>query len=298
VLSGYLYLLLTAAIWGFAFVAQRLGNASLDPFTYNALRFALGAVFIGVVKLLQPSGRDSASSTVKAVPHRSRLVSPLGLGLLLFMASSLQQCGMLWTTAGAAGFITGLYVVIVPLLGILRRQKLSGLMWVSSLLAVVGLGLINDFSDLNVSLGNALVLIGAFFWAGHVQMIDKLRQDHETLELAFDQYAITALLSLGCALVWNLVRSPGYLISPELFLAIAKAAMPIVYGGIFSVGIAFSLQAYAQKRVAPAKAAVILCSEAIFALLGGWWILSEVVSMTMLAGAALVLLAMLLAIRM
>ncbi|HRY84756.1 MAG TPA: DMT family transporter [Candidatus Cloacimonadota bacterium] len=289
--SSYLYLVLTAAIWGFAFVAQRMGNAHLDPFLYNALRFALGALCIGIVALL--------SKQKQAVPRTGQRLrySPLSLGLVLFIASSLQQTGMLWTTAGAAGFITGLYVVMVPLLGLFRGQKMQRLIWVSSVLAVAGLGLINDFSNLEASLGNALVLLGAIFWALHVQLVDKLRQSYDTLELAFTQYAVTAALSLVATLVWNGIKAPAYLISEALLLNIGKAAGPILYGGIFSVGIAFSLQAYAQKRVAPARAAIILCSEAVFALFGGWLLLGEAVLLPMLIGSALVGLAMLIAVR-
>jgi len=288
---SYLYLLLTAAIWGFAFVAQRMGNESLDPFSYNALRFCLGAVFIGLIRLF--GKRESRPAPRQGFSWQS----PVVLGLVLFVASSLQQCGMLWTSAGAAGFITGLYVVVVPLLGLVRRQKTSGLMWVSSVLAVIGLGLINDFSNVQVSLGNLLVLVGAFFWAGHVQMIDKLRAEHGTLDLAFSQYSVTAILSLGVAILLSLLRDPAYLFSNESFTAIGKASLPIAYGGFFSVGIAFSLQAYAQKRVPPSRAAVILCSEAVFALFGGWWLLNETITLPMLLGAVIVLIAMLVAIR-
>ena len=286
------YLILTAAIWGFAFVAQRMGNESLDPFTYNALRFALGAVFIGLAGLFS---RKSKSSPVTL--KRSLRYSPITLGLLLFTAASFQQVGMLWTTAGSAGFITGLYVVMVPLLGLFRRQKLHRYIWISSVLAVIGLGLINDFGNLEASLGNGLVLIGAVFWAMHVQLVDKLRESYDTLEIAFTQYAVTAILSLLACLVWNVIKAPAYLISTDLLENIGKAALPIIYGGIFSVGIAFSLQAYAQKKVAPARAAIILCSESVFALFGGWWILGEALLLPMLIGSALVGLAMLIAVR-
>ena len=288
---SYLYLLLTAAIWGFAFVAQRMGNESLDPFSYNALRFCLGAVFIGLIRLF--GKRESRPATRQGFSWQS----PVVLGLVLFVASSLQQCGMLWTSAGSAGFITGLYVVVVPLLGLARGQKTGRLMWISSLLAVIGLGLINDFSDIQVSLGNLLVLIGAFFWAGHVQMIDKLRTEHGTLDLAFSQYSVTALLSLGVAIGYSLIHQPESYLTGAIWEGIGKAAIPIAYGGIFSVGIAFSLQAYAQKRVPPARAAVILCSEAVFALFGGWWLLNETITLPMILGAVIVSISMLIAIR-
>ena len=289
--SNYFYLILTAAIWGFAFVAQRMGNASLDPFLYNALRFALGAVFIGFAGLFS-RGKKTAPQAGRRLRY-----SPLSLGLVLFVAASLQQVGMLWTTAGAAGFITGLYVVMVPLLGLFRRQKMQRMIWLSSILAVAGLGLINDFGNLEASLGNAMVLIGAAFWALHVQLVDKLRQSYDTVELAFTQYAVTAALSLLATLIWNGIKAPAYLVSSALLENIGKAGGPILYGGIFSVGIAFSLQAYAQKRVAPARAAIILCSESVFALFGGWWILGEAVLLPMLIGSALVGLAMLIAVR-
>jgi len=278
-----LLLVLTAAIWGFAFVAQRVGNRHLDPFLYNGLRFALGAVSVALVASLWKKGHTKLNRDI------------LLLGLVLFTASSLQQIGLVWTSAGAGGFITGLYVVFVPLIGILRKQRLGSKLLIALPLSVAGLALMNDFTDLMISMGNGLVLLSAVFWAMHVQLIDKLRTRYDALDLATGQYTIAAAASLLIALGSLLLKDPHSLSS--MSEALTKAGPAILYGGIFSVGIAFSLQTYAQKMVAPTAAAIILSSEGIFALIGGATILSEAIKTRTLVGAAMMLLAILISLE-
>jgi drug/metabolite transporter (DMT)-like permease len=178
-MASNLLLLLTAALWGFAFVAQRKGMESLDAFTFNALRFALGAIFVRLA--LHKSFRNRAS--VLLLP-----------GLVLFVAASLQQIGIIYTNAGSAGFVTGLYVVFVPLIGIFRGQKVNRRVSIAIVLAVAGLYLINSFQSLDVSLGNFLVLLSAVFFAWHVQIIDKFSKLHPAGVLAFI-FCVCALLS-------------------------------------------------------------------------------------------------------
>lgn len=268
----HLLLLLTAAIWGFAFVAQRLGNAHIDPFLFNGLRFGMGALSVWLLALVK--GRKELRFS------RGGLL----LGLVLFTASSLQQVGLIWTSAGAAGFITGLYIVFVPLIGIARKQAISSKLIVALLLSLGGLVLLNDFSDLKVSAANGLVLLGAFFWAVHVQYTDKCRQELDTLSLVINQYTVAAFGSLIVSLLLN----RNNLGDPELLLRISRASWPLVYGGIFSVGIAFSLQAYAQKHVAPSPAALILCTEGVFALISGYLVLHEKIGLASILGAGLI----------
>jgi drug/metabolite transporter (DMT)-like permease len=274
-----LLLLLTAALWGFAFVAQRLGSESLDAFSFNALRFALGAIFVRF-------------ALYKSFRKRSALI--ILPGTVLFVAASLQQIGIIFTSAGSAGFITGLYVVFVPLIGLLRGQRVTRKVITSILLAVIGLYLINSFKSLDVSLGNFLVLISAVFFAWHVQIVDKLSKIHPTGLLAFDQFAVCALLSTVSALIWRGFIHPGGIISKAYLMGIRAAFWPILYGGLISVGIAYTLQIKAQQKADPAPAAVIMCLEGVFALLGGWLLLSEELSARMLFGAGFLLGAMLL----
>ncbi len=278
---AYIYLFLAAAIWGFAFVAQRLGMRSLDPFSFNAIRFALGALFVWIVALRR----------VEKAPS-----FPWKLGIVLFFAASLQQIGIIYTGAGAAGFITGLYVVMVPILGIWRHQRIRKQDYLAIALAVAGMLLINRPGDLQASFGNLLVLCGAVFWALHVQMIDWHAARYETGYLAFSQFAVCAVLSAIFAFVYNVVLHKGTFMGTEFSTGVISALWPLVYGGILSVGIAYTLQVKAQKAVAPAKAAVILCLEGVFALCGGALLLGERVDFIMLGGMALMFVATLFAV--
>ncbi|PKN73819.1 MAG: EamA family transporter [Candidatus Cloacimonetes bacterium HGW-Cloacimonetes-3] len=262
-------------------MAQRLGMESLDPFTYNAIRFALGTLFVWVFFVQKKKQGRSI---------------PWLMGTVLFIAASLQQVGMMFTSAGSAGFITGLYVVMVPMLGLFRKQKLHFQIVLAVILAVMGMFFINRPGSLTVSLGNLLVLISAAFFAWHVQLVDYYTKKIETGYLAFSQFAICALYSLAGALIWSLVKDPGYLVSAKFGVDVWHAALPLLYGGLFSVGIAYTLQIKAQKKAEPGKAAVIMCLEGVFALFGGWMILGEEIGLRTIIGASLMLFAMLLSV--
>lgn len=281
-------LILASAIWGFAFVAQRKGNESLHPLLFNGLRFALGALALVVASAWVPKEEKRASKPIG--------LEVLLLGFVLFIAASLQQIGLLWTGAGSAGFITGLYVVFVPLIGLWRGQKPAKGILIAIVLAVPGLWLINRGAALEASFGNLLVLISALFWAVHVQMIDKLTRQHASLGLAVSQYIVCAGLSLAS---WGVGQLSGLIAVHRLEIiqtGISQALLPLLYGGLASVGIAYTLQLHAQKKVAPAPASIILCLEGAFALLGGWLMLHEKLSPEALIGAALLLAAMLISI--
>lgn len=276
-LINNLLLLITAAIWGFAFVAQRKGMENLDPFTFNALRFALGAICIRLI---------SRARKPMSMPF------PWLLGIVLFLAASLQQYGMIYTSAGNAGFITGLYVVFVPLLGMLRHE-MPGLRTVLAVaLALLGMYLINSVSDLNMSVGNLLVLISALLWAVHVLMVERLVNVYPVLELAIAQFSICAILSAIAAPINHYIVSGTFIWDSGYPAAIGRTLFPILYGGILSVGIAYTLQLKAQKKAKAAHAAIILCMEGVFALVGGYLILKETMCSTTLVGAALMLGAM------
>ena len=296
-MAAYLTLVLTAAIWGLAFVAQRKGMESLDPFTFNALRFALGAACIALTGLISKAKKPNPEIPVTDhTPSNGKSwKGPLLLGLMLFLASSFQQFGMLWTGAGSAGFITGLYVVFVPLVGLGRGQKLNPPLISAVALSLAGLALINGKPDLQATLGNSLVLIGAVFWALHVQLIDKLTRFHSSLRLAAFQYWVCAFLSLVGSIVLQMVSKQSF-VATDFLNSIWSASLPLLYAGIMSVGVAFTLQLHAQKKVQPHVASVILCMEGVFAMLGGWLLLRERVSATATLGAALLLVAMLVSV--
>jgi drug/metabolite transporter (DMT)-like permease len=274
-------LLLTAAIWGVAFVAQRVGMEHLGPFTYNGLRFTLGALTL--LPLVLRRRRDAARDA--SIPDRRRLLGgSLLAGLCLFMGATLQQRGLVYTTAGKAGFITGLYVVLVPLLGLLWRQRPSIGTWYGAFLAVVGLYLLGVTERFTVAPGDFLVLAGTLFWAFHVLTVGWFSPRTDPIQLAFYQFGVCAILSLLAAVVTE----------PISLEKIGAAAMPIFYGGCLSVGVAYTLQVVAQKNAEPAHAAVILSLETVFAGVAGWLFLGERLSHRGVLGCALILGGMLL----
>lgn len=274
-MTADILLLLTAVIWGFAFVAQRLGNASMGPFTFNAIRFCLGAAALLPLLVWQRKrGVDRPQ-----VPWR-KLALPVALtGLALFAGSTLQQIGLIGTTAGKAGFITGLYVILVPLTALIWGKRTHPAHWIGALLAVVGLYLLSVRSGFPVSPYDLVVLVGAFVWAGHVHLIDRYADKVGPVRLAVLQFAITGLLSTVAALLFERIELGG----------ITEGIWPILYGGFFSVGLAYTLQVVAQRRADPAHAAIILSLEGAFAALGGWLILQEGLTPRGLVGCALML---------
>jgi drug/metabolite transporter (DMT)-like permease len=218
-------------------------------------------------------------------------------GLILFVAASLQQIGIVWTTAGNAGFITGLYVVFVPMFGILLGQKLNSRHIVAVFLSIVGIYLISVKHGFQFNPGDLIVLVSAVFWAIHVQVIGKYTRKIDSLNLAFSQYAVCSLASLSCGLLFILWKHPQSLINLSIFTSIYDAAIPIIFGGLFSVGIAYTLQVVGQKRIEPTTTALILCLESVFAMFGGWLLLHEAVSLRMLIGAMLMFMAMLISTK-
>ncbi len=276
-------LLLTAFIWGFAFVAQRVGMEHVGPFGFNGVRFGLGCLVL--LPLLWKNGIRSGGSSSSAPD----LLAPASLsggllaGLVLFAGASFQQVALVYTTAGNAGFITGLYVVLVPIIGIALGHRTHAGTWLGCGLAATGLYLLSVTDRFTISLGDFLVLIGAFFWAAHVHIIGWVSPRHDPLKIAFLQYAACSTLSLLVSAGIERNAAGRYL----------SAAIPILYGGVLSVGVAYTLQVVAQRRAKPAHAAIILSLEAVFAALGGWILLGEVLTPRGLTGCLLMFCGML-----
>lgn len=263
-------LLLASAIWGFAFVAQRAGMAHVGPFTFNAVRFALGAL------VLVPFWRRSGP-----VPARAVTLYGSAAGGVLFLGASLQQIGIVTTTAGKAGFITGLYVVLVPLLGFAAGYRPGAPVGAGALLSAIGLYLLSVTGSFRLASGDGWVLGSALFFALHVILIGRLSGGVRlpAIPLAAVQFSVVSLLSLGGALLTE-STSTG---------ALGAAALPILYGGLLSVGVAYTLQVAGQRHAAPGPAAIILSLEAAFALLGGFLILGETISGRGLVGCGFML---------
>lgn len=277
-------LMLTATIWGFAFVAQRVGMDYVGPFTFNGVRFALGSLSLIPLVLLKRRHPSAPAALVPPAGRKTVLWGGALAGVALFMGASLQQVGLVYTTAGNAGFITGLYVVIVPLLGLFWKQRPDLGTWVGAVLAAAGLYLLSVTAAFRIAYGDLLVLLGAFFWAFHVLIIGWLSPRIESVLLACIQFAVCSALSLITAAALETT-------TPTSLMA---AALPILYGGLLSVGVAYTLQVVAQRDARPAHAAIILSLESVFAALGGWLLLGEVLSGRALLGCGLMLAGMLL----
>ncbi|HNX58680.1 MAG TPA: DMT family transporter, partial [Spirochaetota bacterium] len=280
VLRSNLLCLLTACIWGFAFVAQRTGMDHIGPFAFTGIRFALGGVtLLPVIYFLNrktPGKRENKTAL---------LLGGLAAGAVMFAGAVFQQTGIVYTTAGKAGFITGFYVVLVPVLGIFLRQKSTFAVWIGALLCLAGLYLIGmPPGEISVQKGDLLVFVGAFFWALHVQLVGKLSKKFDTVKLACAQFFVCSILSLAAAAIFE-----------DTYVSSVKSAwLAILYGGMLSVGVAFTLQVVAQKNAHPSHAAIIFSFESVFAALGGWLILSETMSNRNIAGCAVMFAGMIL----
>jgi len=276
-LKSDLLLLLAASIWGLAFVAQRVGMEHVGPFTFNGLRFVLGGlsllpfVWMSRKRIYEGSDKDLI---------KSGMVS----GVVLFAGISFQQVGIVYTTAGKAGFITGLYVVMVPIIGLFLRQTRTGAgTWAGAVLASIGMYLLSVNRNMDINFGDMLVFFSAICFACHMIVIERFCTRFSTAALSLVQCGVCSVLSLSVALVF------------ETFVLedILKITIPLIYGGVFSVGVAYSLQIFGQKNSPASHAAIILCLESVVAALGGWIILHELLSGRAVFGCVLMLTGML-----
>ena len=265
-------LFLTALIWGFAFSAQRFGAQYLKPFWFNGIRFALGSLSLVPLIVYRKKQGISVQNSKKQL-----LVAGLMCGICMFAGASLQQIGIETTTAGKAGFVTGLYVVLVPVIGLFMRRKTGAMTWLAVIIAVFGLYLLTVTENFTIGKGDLIVLAGSLFWAFHILIIDHFSQETDPLELSSIQFAVCSFLSLIIAFFTEEI-SPG---------AVKGALIPILYGGLCSVGIAYTLQVVAQKDAEPSQASLILCLETVFSVLGGMLLLKEEMTLRNICGCVL-----------
>lgn len=278
-LRSSLLLLVTAMIWGFAFVAQRVGMDYLEAFSYNAIRFALGSIsLIPVIKYFGSSDKGEN-------PKDNKQVIKYGIiaGSILFIAATLQQIGLIYTTAAKAGFITTLYIVLVPIIGLFLKQKTNIHIWLGAIIATIGLYFLSIDENLTIQFGDLLQLIGAVFWAIHIIVIGHFTRRVNSLKLSAMQFATCSVLSFIVAFIWEDIQLTNIL----------KAAVPILYGGIMSVGIAYTLQAVAQRHAKASHAAIAMSMESVFAAIGGRLILGERLPARGILGCGLMFLGML-----
>jgi len=271
-------LLAAALIWGFAFVAQRSAMQFIGPFAFNGLRFLLGAaVLLPVAWAARRSGRVPPITA-------STAVGAALAGVVLFAAATLQQVGLVYTTAGKAGFLTGLYVVLIPLLGLFAGHRPRATVWAGALLAAGGTYLLSGDASGPASTGDVLVLIGALGWAIHVQLVGRLIRRGSPITIAIVQNAVCGGLSLAVSFATEHTTGSG-----------VYASLPaLLFAGILSVGVAYTLQIVGQRHIEPERAGILTSLESVFAAVAGWAVLHEPLGGRILAGCALMFLGMLL----
>jgi drug/metabolite transporter (DMT)-like permease len=270
-------LILAAIIWGFGFVAQKEGMDHIGPYAFNTIRFLLGSLFVLVIASL----RDISFI---AKINRKELIKGSALGFVLFLGISFQQTGLLYTTASNGGFITGLYVIMVPALGFLMWRKKTGIWSVSgSILATIGLYFLSFDSDHKTGYGDILILVSAFFWAYHVLLVSKFVSKVDPLKIAFIQFITCSLFSfIALCFKENIDVS-----------MITRSSYSLLYTGILSSGVALTLQIVGQKKAPPTHASIIMSLECVFAAIGAWLILGELLSIKAIVGCIVMLSGML-----
>lgn len=283
-LKNNLLLVLAALIWGVAFVAQSVGMEYVGPFTFNAVRFIIGGlVLIPCILLLdrrdRRENRKKTSADRKTPEDKKTLViGGLCCGIFLTVASTLQQFGIMYTTVGKAGFITALYMIIVPVAGIFLGKKIALPVWASVGLGVAGMYLLCITESFSINLGDFLVLLCAVGFTGHILVIDYFSPRVDGVKMSCIQFFICGII---CAVPMFLKEHPSLTV-------ILNAWQPVLYTGVLSCGVAYTLQIVAQKGTNPVTASLLLSLESVFSVLAGWLILGQHMSVREILGCVLV----------
>jgi len=290
-------LLITSFIWGSAFVAQSAGMEHIGPFTFNAVRWLVaGIALTPFIMILNKNAKDGTESLedmhdaqdareTSGKSNKTLYLGGLCCGIIILGASSFQQVGLLYTTAGKAGFITTLYIIIVPLLGLFMRKKVGKRIWFCVLLALIGIYLLCMVENLRMNRGDFLMLFSALGYAMHIIVIDYFSPKTNALRLSQMQFLVCAFFSFVLMFVFE---------SPELY-NILISWFPIFYAAVLSGAVGFTLQIIAQKDTTPTVTALILSFEAVFAVLTGFVVLNEVLSINEVFGCILMFTAILIA---
>lgn len=282
-------LAITALIWGVAFVAQSVGMDYVGPFTFNAARFLMGGmILIPCIALIKRRNKapDSEGKETEEVRKKTGIIGGICCGTALFVASAFQQIGVSGTTVGKAGFITALYIIIVPILGIFLRRKVVYTVWISVVIATAGMYLLcMGEGSLAISKGDFYVFLGSICFSFHILIIDYFSPKADGVFMSCIQFFTAAVLALV----------PTVLVEHPALASLLAAWAPILYAGVMSCGVAYTLQVVAQKDTDPVIASLILSLESVFSLVAGWVLLGQKLSGRELFGCVLVFAAIILA---
>lgn len=270
-------LLSASLIWGVAFVAQSAGMQYVGPYTFTAVRSVLAAIGLGILIFVLDRTNMKSKNNDKKVLWRAGII----LGVVMTIASNLQQIGLVTTSAGKAGFITSLYIVLVPVFGLFLKRHPHPMLWVSVLIALVGLYFLSIRGDFSMSQGDLLVLASAVAFTFQILLVDHYSPKVDIIRLNCIQFSVMAILSFV----------PMMVLEQPKIGAISDAWLPIVYAGLFSGCGAYTLQMLGQRRVEPTTASLLLSPENVFSALAGWVILGQKLTARELLGCALVFIA-------
>lgn len=282
-----LLLLLTATIWGVAFVAQSVSMDYIGGFTFNAVRNLIGALtLLPVIKVLDKTRSEAEKKCESSASGRKTLlIGGICCGIMLCLAGNFQQFGIKYTTVGKAGFITACYIIIVPIIGIFLKKKCSPFIWAAVVMALVGLYLLCITDGFSIGLGDILVLVCAFLFSLHILVIDYFSPKADGVKLSCIQFLVCGILSMIPALILE---------HPQIS-SILTAWLPILYAGVMSCGVAYTLQVVGQKNVNPTVASLILSLESCISVLAGWVLLDQKLSIKELLGCVIMFAAIILA---
>lgn len=280
-MQSNILLLLTAIIWGSAFVAQKSGMDYIEPFTFNGIRtFIGGLVLIPVIMVMSKKApAEQLSKEEKAKNNKALLIGGFCCGLALFAAGSLQQFGVSYTTAGKAGFITTLYVVFVPIISVILRKRVRPIMWLCVVLGAIGLYLLcMTDSSFSLTFGDSLVLLCAVAFGIHIMVVDHFSPKMDGIKLSCIQFLTAGTLGIIGMFIFE---------TPDIN-AILDCAVPILYAGVLSCGLGYTFQVVAQKHAEPTVASLLMSLESVFAVISGAILLGESMSVRELSGCAVI----------
>jgi drug/metabolite transporter (DMT)-like permease len=283
--KGEICLFLAALIWGTAFVFQKMGMDYIGPFTFGFFRFGIGALVLLPVIYFTDKVKRKKRVDITDFKDSILIKGSILCGIANFAAGSLQQIGIVYTTAGKAGFITSLDIVIVPILLIFMKQKVKPAVWIGAAIASVGLYLLCITDGFSIGIGDSFVIACAFAYSGQILLIDYFADKTDPIKLSCLQFLLAGILS-------GIIAVPLEGID---FTGIVKCAVPILYTAILEVGAAFTLQIVGQKYVQPAVAAIIMSLEAVFSAISGALVLHETMAGRELTGCVLMFAAFLIA---